>query len=418
MGGGLPAGRRTGAPRTAADAGCRDATPLPGQPIRGVRYRRRRTRLPQFRAVRRPREADGRAGLRALDQSCLRAPAARCDSALRGRPRRARGSPDLRRQPAARGSVAALRRSRRRRLPDSLLFLLRGPDAGRGARSPRRLIVMFRTVRPDASVADLRDFLAPRIHDVPSEQSAGELYARYGPDKFSLGNRGYLAGVNPLELWLVAYLQTHPDATRSQIIAASARERQESYDWLFRTGNTRKQDVRIKGLVEEQAFDRVLQDWKRHGYPFSRLVPSLATAIGSSGDRPDALATLMGIVLNGGVKQSTTDLESVHFAAGTPYDTEMAYRPQAQERVMSEEVAATLRRALAGVVDNGTGSRVRGVFIGSDGKPLPIGGKTGTGDNRFESFGPGHRLIEARPVDRTATFVFFLSDRLYGTVTV
>ncbi|TMH74373.1 MAG: glycosyl transferase family 51, partial [Betaproteobacteria bacterium] len=241
--------------------------------------------------------------------------------------------------------------------------------ASRARRSPRRLIVMFRTVRPDASVADLRDFLAPRIHDVPSEQSAGELYARYGPDKFSLGNRGYLAGVNPLELWLVAYLQTHPDATRSQIIAASARERQESYDWLFRTGNTRKQDVRIKGLVEEQAFDRVLQDWKRHGYPFSRLVPSLATAIGSSGDRPDALATLMGIVLNRGVKQSTTDLESVHFAAGTPYDTEMAYRPQAQERVMSEEVAATLRRALAGVVDNGTGSRVRGVFIGSDGKP-------------------------------------------------
>ena len=297
--------------------------------------------------------------------------------------------------------------------PDEALDRL----ASRARRSPRRLIVMFRTVRPDASVADLRDFLAPRIHDVPSEQSAGELYARYGPDKFSLGNRGYLAGVNPLELWLVAYLQTHPDATRSQIIAASARERQESYDWLFRTGNTRKQDVRIKGLVEERAFDRVLQDWKRHGYPFSRLVPSLATAIGSSGDRPDALATLMGIVLNGGVKQSTTDLESVHFAAGTPYDTEMTYRPQAQERVMSEEVAATLRRALAGVVDNGTGSRVRGVFIGSDGKPLPIGGKTGTGDNRFESFGPGHRLIEARPVDRTATFVFFLSDRLYGTVT-
>jgi hypothetical protein len=61
--------------------------------------------------------------------------------------------------------------------------------------------------------------------------------------------------------------------------------------------------------------------------------------------------------------------------------------------------------------------RARGVFFGADRKPLRIGGKTGTGDNRFESFGPGHQLIESRLVDRTATFVFFVGDRLYGTVT-
>jgi membrane peptidoglycan carboxypeptidase len=297
--------------------------------------------------------------------------------------------------------------------PDDALDRL----AERARRSPRRLIVMFRSVRPDASVAQMREFLAHRIHDVPSEESAADLYGRYGIDKFSLGNRGYLAGVHPLELWLVAYLQAHPEATRSQVIAASAHERQESYDWLFRQTETRKQDVRIKGLVEEQAFDRLLQDWKRQGYVFNHLVPSLASAIGSSGDRPDALATLMGIILNGGVKQSTTNLERVHFAAGTPYDTDMAFQPAPPERVMSEEVAATLLRALAGVVDEGTAIRVRGAFVGPDGKPQPIGGKTGTGDNRFESFGPGHRLIESRPVDRTATFVFFLGDRLYGTVT-
>ncbi|HEX4585803.1 MAG TPA: transglycosylase domain-containing protein [Burkholderiaceae bacterium] len=299
------------------------------------------------------------------------------------------------------------------RSPDQALDQL----AAHAQRSPRRLIVMFRSVRPDASVADMRDFLARRIRDVPTEQSAADLYARYGTDRFSLDDRGFLAGVHPLELWLVAYLQHHPKATRSQVIAASASERQQAYGWLFKTGNTHKQDIRIKGLVEEEAFDRVLQDWKRQGYPFNHLVPSLATAIGSSGDRPEALSTLMGIILNGGVKQPTTDLERLHFAAGTPYDTEMAYRPEAPERVFSEEVAATLRRALAGVVDQGTATRVRGVYVDAHGKALPIGGKTGTGDNRFESFGPGHRLIEARPVDRTATFVFFLGDRLYGTVT-
>jgi membrane peptidoglycan carboxypeptidase len=125
----------------------------------------------------------------------------------------------------------------------------------------------------------------------------------------------------------------------------------------------------------------------------------------------------MGIILNDGVRQPAVDLEHVLLAADTPFETEMTYRPEAPTRVMSTEVAATLRRALTGVVDTGTAVRARGIFFGPDGKSLPIGGKTGTGDNRFESFGPGHQLIESRLVDRTATFVFFLGDHLYGTIT-
>jgi membrane peptidoglycan carboxypeptidase len=298
-----------------------------------------------------------------------------------------------------------------------------GPDdaldhlAGHARRSPRRLVVMFRTVRPEGSVGEMRGFLARHVHDVPPEQAAVQMHARYGADRFSLADRGFLAGVHPLELWLVAYLQSHPAATRSQVITAGVQERQQAYAWLFKAGNTRKQDVRIKGLIEENAFERLLQDWKHQGYAFGHLVPSLATAIGSSGDRPDALATLMGIILNDGVRQPTTDIERVHFATSTPYDTEMAYRPEAPEQVMSPEVAATLRHALSGVVAYGTGRRVYGAYVGPDGQPIPIGGKTGTGDNRFESFGPGHQLIGDRPVDRTATFVFFLGDHLYGTVT-
>jgi hypothetical protein len=48
---------------------------------------------------------------------------------------------------------------------------------------------------------------------------------------------------------------------------------------------------------------------------------------------------------------------------------------------------------------------------------LPIGGKTGTGDNRYDRFGRGGRLISQRVVDRTATFVFYLGNRFYGTIT-
>ena len=47
---------------------------------------------------------------------------------------------------------------------------------------------------------------------------------------------------------------------------------------------------------------------------------------------------------------------------------------------------------------------------------LLVGGKTGTGDNRLKIYRGGH-LLESRPVDRTATFVFFIGDRFYGTVT-
>ncbi len=46
-----------------------------------------------------------------------------------------------------------------------------------------------------------------------------------------------------------------------------------------------------------------------------------------------------------------------------------------------------------------------------------VGGKTGTGDNRYDTFGACGRLIGQRVVDRTATFVFFLGDRFFGTIT-
>jgi membrane peptidoglycan carboxypeptidase len=298
--------------------------------------------------------------------------------------------------------------------PDQSLARL----AGHVRPIPRRLAIVFRSVRPDAPPEELKQFLAARLPGAALEDDdVAELYEKYAPKLFSLNDRGYLAGVNPLELWLVAYLQAYPGAARSQVMDAGASIRQQAYAWLFKTRNAHKQDIRIRTLLEEDAFDRMLQDWRRQGYPFDHLVPSFATAIGSSGDRPDALAQLMGIILNDGVRLPTTDLERVEFAAGTPFETRMAYRPEAPERVMAPEVAAVVRRALMGVVANGTATRLKGAYAGSDGTALPVGGKTGTGDNRFDTFGPGHALIGSRVVDRTATFVFFLGDRFYGTVT-
>jgi membrane peptidoglycan carboxypeptidase len=138
-----------------------------------------------------------------------------------------------------------------------------------------------------------------------------------------------------------------------------------------------------------------LQDWRRQGYPFGHLVPSYGTAIGSSGDRRDALAKLMGIILDDGVRLPTVDIERLEFAAGTPYETDMAIKSEAQ-RVLSTEVSRTVRRALLGVVEEGTAKRLNGGYRATDGTLLPVGGKTGTGDNRFDRFGGGGRLISQR----------------------
>ena len=88
---------------------------------------------------------------------------------------------------------------------------------------------------------------------------------------------------------------------------------------------------------------QILQDWRRQGYPFGHLVPSYGSAVGSSGDRPDALVDLMGLILNDGVRQPNVDLQRLHFAADTPYETEMTLQPEPQ-RVLAPEIARCGRR--------------------------------------------------------------------------
>ena len=102
------------------------------------------------------------------------------------------------------------------------------------------------------------------------------------------------------------------------MLEAAAAVRQESYAWLFKTGSKAKQDKRIRILLEEEAFERIHAAWRRLGYPFDRLVPSYATAIGSSADRPEALAELVGILLNDGIWQPTVRVERPALRQGHP----------------------------------------------------------------------------------------------------
>ncbi len=284
--------------------------------------------------------------------------------------------------------------------------------------TPLRAAVIYRSVRPKSGLDEFTAFLKKHFPAtlLVKKDDPAVLYEKYGPDKFNLADRGYLAHVHPLELWMLNYREQHPKAAFKELAAQSAGLRQDVYGWLFHSHSKHQQDIRIRTLTEQAAFQEIHKAWKRQGYPFDSLVPSYATTIGVSGDTPAALADLMGILVNNGVRNPTIKIERLHFGENTPTETVMARQTTAWERVIAPEIAALVRQQLIGVVENGTGRRTHGGIAMPGGWIIPVGGKTGTGDNRLESFSASGRVIGDRAVSRTATFVFMIGDRFYGTV--
>ena len=283
-----------------------------------------------------------------------------------------------------------------------------------------KIAAVHRTIYPDATPDQFAKFLhtyLPAEAEVDNERIA-KMYDQYSVANMSLADRGYVASVHPLELWLVGYLRTHPKAGWDEVVGASTKQRQEVYSWLFKTHRKHAQDKRIAGLIEVEAFLKIHAQWKKMGYPFDSLVPSYATTLGASADRPIALAELMGILINGGVRKPTQRIDSLHFAKDTPYET-VVKRSDADkgERVLNADVARAVVNAIRGVVQEGTAKRVKTAFVKPDGSVIALGGKTGTGDQRFDVFGAGHRLIESRYVNRSATFVFNIGERFFGSMT-
>lgn len=284
--------------------------------------------------------------------------------------------------------------------------------------TPARLAAVHRYVLPEADRARFTRFLDERLPASELDDDEREaLYQRYARGQYSLPDQGYIARVHPLDLWLLGYLIAHPDAGLKEIVDASAEQRQEVYGWLLRSRHKSARDSRIRIMLEIEAFTDIHRRWQRLGYPFEHLVPSLATALGSSGDQPAALAELMGIILNDGVRLPSIRIDHLRFASDTPYETHLGIATGSGERVLPREVAQTLREALANVVEGGTARRLQDSFTQVDGSALAMGGKTGTGDNRLQSVTASGRLISSRAINRTATFVFYLGPNHFGTLT-
>lgn len=227
-----------------------------------------------------------------------------------------------------------------------------------------RLAAVHRYLLPGADQATFNAFVRahleePKATSTLTDKRLADLYQSYGPGAYNLPDQGYIARVHPLDLWLVGYLLKHPDAQFKDAAAASRFERQEVYGWLFKSRHKGARDSRVRTMMEVEAFLDIEQRWQRVGYPFDHLVPSLATAIGSSGDRPAALAELIGIIQNDGIRLPPVRIDSLHFAADTPYDTELTINPELGQRVLPSEVATAMREALSQVVDGGPPSVCR-----------------------------------------------------------
>jgi membrane peptidoglycan carboxypeptidase len=282
--------------------------------------------------------------------------------------------------------------------------------------SPKRAAALFYAWNRDTSVAALSAWLTPRFSGL-SPEAVREIARVYGNPQFTLLDYAYATGMHPLELWCLGERLRDPSASWDSLWARSAGARELCERWLFEPKHFSAQNLRIRPQIESEAFDSITVAWRRVGFPFRRLVPSLATTLGASGDRPAALADLVGIIVNDGVERSPVNIERLVFAEDTPYHTALEAEPGAEQRLLSVPVAHTLRGVMAGVVERGTARRLDRVFTAADSTALPIGGKTGSGDNRFQTFARGGQLISSRPTSRTATFVFYVGQRHYGVIT-
>ncbi len=301
--------------------------------------------------------------------------------------------------------------------PDAIVEKLLGPQK----QDSRHLGMLFFAWAPtfgdrEEAIRRLPEWITSRGGKV-SVAEVSRMVKAYGNPRLNILDYGYLLNRHPLEVWTAGQLRQNSQISWNELRDKSMEERRAASAWLFLPRNRRAQDLRLRIRFEQDAFARMTPYWKKLGFPFDHLVSSFATAIGSSGDRPAALAELMGIILNDGNQNRMLRFTELRYAQNTPYHTVLKSEPGIGTCVMPPPVARAIRQVLTGVVSQGTALRLSGAFLGPEGRPISVGGKTGSGDNRYKTFGRSGKVISSRAINRTATFVFFIGDRYFGAIT-
>ncbi|HEU4341856.1 MAG TPA: transglycosylase domain-containing protein, partial [Candidatus Binatia bacterium] len=176
--------------------------------------------------------------------------------------------------------------------PEEVVNRLLGPRGKTG----RRLAILFFAWRIGADEPALAAWLA-KNHEANTAGTVSDLFRAYANPRLNLADHSYLLSLHPLHVWSAGEFVKNPRLSWEDLYQRSAEARHTSSSWLLQARNRRAQDLRLRIRLERDAFARMTPYWQRLGFPFKTLVPSYATAIGSSSDRPVALAELVGVLL-------------------------------------------------------------------------------------------------------------------------
>src|SRR5262245_43764822 len=149
--------------------------------------------------------------------------------------------------------------------------------------SPRRLAILYYAWHRGEPADSLASWLA--AHGEPATlEEAQRLAKAYDRPELGWLDYAYLLDRHPLEIWCAAELEQDSLATWDDLVARSEEVRARCQEWLFGSRHREAQNSRLRISMERDAFDVMTRDWRRLGFPFQHLVPSYATAIGSSAD--------------------------------------------------------------------------------------------------------------------------------------
>ena len=141
-----------------------------------------------------------------------------------------------------------------------------------------------------------------------------------------------------------------------------------------RPERSRPRTSRIRIVLEEEAFELIQAIWRSRLSVRAAWCP-LATAIGSSADRPAALAELVGIILNDGVRLAGGALRASCTSPPVRPTRQAAGRSRRRgERVLPPEIAAVVE-GMIDCVEQRHGPPARGAYVDARRPPSPIGAR-------------------------------------------
>jgi membrane peptidoglycan carboxypeptidase len=281
--------------------------------------------------------------------------------------------------------------------------------------TPTKVATTRRLLHPDESLESFARIVSRIVPELKHQPVHVEhLYNSLG-SKLTIPDVSYLLGIHPFEVITASTLALNPELTLDDLLERAAPLTAAYYSWLKKP-NSRGQGRALRIIMEQDAFVGIHRLWKGVGYRNSQLVPSLATSLGTSADQPAALAELMSIIMNGGMRRLPHKVTRVSLAADTPYEVSYVPEPTQDKRALSREIAERGKKVLFEIVAQGTAVRLKDGFVGKNGTYL-LGGKTGTGDNRVKKFGSGLVLKASKVLNRTATFMFVIDEFMCGTIT-